>query len=64
MKEYIDEEEDWEFSELQANKVREEFQKLLRQFQAIEARDYFEADLGRELRLMLEQYRKRLVHHF
>ncbi|MDB5053737.1 MAG: hypothetical protein JWM44_1787 [Bacilli bacterium] len=64
MKEYIDEEEEWEFSEQQANKVREEFQKLLRQFQTIEARDYFEANLGRELRLMIEQYRKRLVHHF
>jgi hypothetical protein len=62
IKEYFDEEEAWEFSDLQARKVREEFQKLLRLFQAIEARDYFEAEMGRELRLMIDKCRKRLVH--
>jgi hypothetical protein len=62
--EYMEEEEEWEFSDAQSRKVRDEFQKLLRQFQGIEARDYFEADMGRELRLMIEQCRKRLLQHF
>lgn len=61
---YFEEEEDWEFSEDQARKVRDDFQKLLRQFQAIEARDYFESEMGRKLRLLLDQCRKQLVKRF
>ncbi|WP_027415610.1 Chromate resistance protein ChrB [Aneurinibacillus terranovensis] len=64
IQEYFQEEEDWEFSESQARKIREEFQKLLRQFQAIETRDYFEADAGRKLQLMINECRKQLIRHF
>jgi hypothetical protein len=63
IQDYFQEEEDWEFSDSQIQKIREEFKKLLRLFQAIEARDYFEADAGRELRLMINHCRKRLTNH-
>jgi hypothetical protein len=62
--EYFQVEEDWEFSDSQVQKVRDDFKKLQRQFQVIEARDYFEADAGRQLRLMLNQCRKSLTQHF
>lgn len=59
----LEEEEAWEFSDKQSQKVREEFQKLVRQMQAIEARDYFEAEQGREVRLLIDKCRQHL-HRF
>lgn len=64
IEEYFQDEEEWEFSDSQVHKVRDEFKKLLRQFQIIEARDYFEAETGRQLRIMINQCRKRLTQHF
>ncbi|UOF90946.1 hypothetical protein LSG31_01260 [Fodinisporobacter ferrooxydans] len=59
--ENFNEKEEWEFSEIQQKKIREEFQKLLRQFQIIEARDYFEADQGRKVRFLIDTCRKILT---
>ncbi|MFD0675527.1 MULTISPECIES: Chromate resistance protein ChrB [unclassified Paenibacillus] len=58
---YFEEEEAWEFDDEQLQRVREEFQKTIRQFQIIEARDYFEAEAGRKVRLLLDQCRKQLL---
>ncbi|TDF98102.1 Chromate resistance protein ChrB [Paenibacillus piri] len=57
---YFEEEELWEFDDEQLRKIREEFQKLLKQFQAIEARDYFEAETGRKVRVRIDRLRKQL----
>jgi hypothetical protein len=57
---YFEEEEAWEFDDEHIRKVREEFQKIIRQFQSIEARDYFEAESGRKARIKLDQFRKQL----
>ena len=64
MEEYFIEEEAWEFSSVHITKIREEFKKLLRQFQSIEARDYFESSLSSEIRLMIDRCRKRIVQRF
>lgn len=57
---YLEGEEAWEFDDEQIDRIREEFKKLVRRFQAIEARDYFDAEAGRTVRLQLDQFRKRL----
>lgn len=57
---YLEEEEAWEFDEEQLEKIREEFKKCVRQFQSIEARDYFDAELGRTVRLQMDRFRKKL----
>ncbi|MDU0206371.1 Chromate resistance protein ChrB [Paenibacillus sp. MAH-36] len=64
MLETLEEEEEWEFSPAQALKVRDDFRKLQRSFQAIEARDYFESESGRRLRLQIDQCRKLLNQRF
>ncbi|MCZ8515851.1 hypothetical protein O9H85_26265 [Paenibacillus filicis] len=61
---YVEEKEQWEFSEEQLRKIKDEFQKLLRQFQSIEAKDYFEAEMGHKLRVMIDQCRKGLMKLF
>ncbi|TVY07022.1 Chromate resistance protein ChrB [Paenibacillus cremeus] len=61
LKGLLEEEESWEFDDEQMQKIREEFQKLMRQFQSIESRDYFESDMGRNVRLQLDQLRRQLL---
>lgn len=64
IQEYLEEEEAWEYSDEQAKRIRDEFHKLLRQFQSIEARDYFDTDVGKQIRIMIEQCRKKLNQLF
>lgn len=57
---HFSEEEAWEFSEQQLKKIKNDFKKLLRDFQAVEARDYFETEYGKKLRLHLNECRKQI----
>lgn len=54
------EEESWEFSKQQVKRIKDEFKKLLREFQEIETRDYFETEYGKELRMHINECRKQL----
>jgi hypothetical protein len=58
--ELIREEEMWEFSEQQLQKLKSNFQKLLRRFQAIQARDYFETGFGKKMNLLFNECRRRI----
>jgi hypothetical protein len=61
---YFEEEETWEYSEAQVQKIREDFRKMQRQFQIIESRDYFETEMGKKLLLKIDQCRKQISQLF
>ncbi len=64
LQEYFEEEEAWEYSDEQAKRIRDEFHKAQRQFQAIDARDYFGSEIGSQIRLLLEKCRKKMNQLF
>jgi hypothetical protein len=61
---YFEEEEAWEYSESQIQKIKEDFRKMQRQFQIVGSRDYFETAMGKKLQLMIDQCRKQMNQHF
>jgi Ulp1 family protease len=60
---YFEEEEAWEYSESQIQKIKEDFRKMQRQFQIVGSRDYFETAMGKKLQLMIDQCRKQMNQH-